>query len=241
MNQLWSPAEANEVERELERFLVECVPKMDKVHRTFTDGWEGEVKSLGALDLYDPYFKELGNHELMQETASALLGEEAVFTAFEYFSRPPHSDAIGPYHQDNAYFCYEPSQALAFWIPLDDVDEDNGGVVYAKGSHEAGLLPHEASGIHGFSQRLVDSDEQLRDYPEIAGVLPRGGCTIHHCLTAHRSGPNTTNSRRRAIVADYKTAGAEESKSLRTKLERERDELLKRVAERANATEAADQ
>ena len=209
MKQLWSPAEADEVERELERFLVECVPKMDKVHRTFTDGWEGEVKSLGALDLYDPYFKELGNHELMQETASALLGEEAVFTAFEYFSRPPHSDAIGPYHQDNGYFCYEP--------------------------------PHEASGIHGFSQRLVDSDEQLRDYPEIAGVLPRGGCTIHHCLTAHRSGPNTTNSRRRAIVADYKTAGAEESKSLRAKLERERDELLRRVAERANATEAADQ
>lgn len=168
------------------------------------------------------------------------LGEEAVFTVFEYFSRPPHSDSIGPYHQDNGYFCYEPPQALAFWIPLDDVDEDNGGVVYAKGSHEAGLLPHEASGIHG-SQRLVDSDEQLRDYPEIAGVLPRGGCTIHHCLTAHRSGPNTTNSRRRAIVADYKTAGAEESKSLRAKLERERDELLRRVAERANATEAADQ
>ena len=134
LDRLWSPAEVQEVETELERFLVECVPRMEKVHKTFTEGWQGEVKSLGGLDLYDGYFKELGNHPLMRQLASSLLGDEALFVAIEFFSRPPGSDAIGPYHQDNGYFCYQPAEALAFWIALDDVDAQNGGVVYARGS-----------------------------------------------------------------------------------------------------------
>ena len=230
LDQLWTPDETAEIETEMERFLVDCVPSMQKPHKVFTDGREGEVKNLGSIDKYDPYFRELSNHRPMSEIASALLGEEAIFLAFEYFSRPPRSEAVGPYHQDNGYFCYEPPEALAFWIPpLDDVDQENGGVVYARGSHNAGLLPHTASGIHGFSQRLVDAEKQLEGYDEVVGVLPRGGCAIHDCLTAHRSGPNKTARRRRAIVADYRTANAVESKPLRRKLERDRDELLKKV------------
>ena len=229
LDQLWSPDETALIEQELDRFLVECVPRMDKVHRTFTDGWEGELKSLGALDRYDDFFRDLLDHAVMREIASTLLGDEVLCTAYEFFSRPPGSDAVGPWHQDNGYMCYEPAEALAFWIALDDVDERNGGVVYARGSHEAGLLPHEASGIHGFSQRLAEAECQLREFPEVVGALPRGGCAIHHCLTAHRSGPNLTDRRRRALVADYRTAKAVESEPLREKLERERDELLKRV------------
>ena len=234
LDRLWSPAEVQEVETELERFLVECVPRMEKVHKTFTEGWKGEVKSLGGLDLYDGYFKELGNHPLMRQIASSLLGDEALFVAIEFFSRPPGSDAIGPYHQDNGYFCYQPAEALAFWIALDDVDAQNGGVVYARGSHRGGLLPHQALGIHGFSQQVAEAGEQLQGYEEIVGVLPRGGCSVHHCLTAHRSGPNPTQRPRRAIVADYRTARAVESQALREQLDGEREKLLKRISQRGN-------
>ena len=102
-------------------------------------------------------------------------------------------------------------------------------VLYARGSHVAGLLPHEASGIQGFSQRMVAPENQLRPYPEVVAAVPRGGCAIHHCLTAHRSGPNVTDRRRRAIVADYRTVAASESEPLRQKVDRERNELLKRL------------
>ena len=43
LDQLWSPDETAEVESELERFMVECVPQMERVHKTFTDGWQGMV------------------------------------------------------------------------------------------------------------------------------------------------------------------------------------------------------
>ena len=34
LDRLWSSAEVQEVETGLERFLVECVPRMEKVHKT---------------------------------------------------------------------------------------------------------------------------------------------------------------------------------------------------------------
>tara|TARA_B100001013_G_scaffold39102_1_gene20862 strand:+ start:58 stop:804 length:747 start_codon:yes stop_codon:yes gene_type:complete len=227
LDQLWTADETTKIESELDRFIVDCVPGMAKTDKWFTNGLEGEIKNLGFLNRYDPYFEELSKHSLMQEIATALLGSKAIFTGHEYFSRPPHSDAIGPYHQDNGYFFYDPPEALAFWIPLDDVNEDNGGVAYAKGSHNAGTLPHEASGIRGFSQQIVDAENQLKGFPEVFGVLPRGGCAIHHCLTAHRSGSNITDRKRRAMVANYKTTSAKESPFLHDKLKRYLDELKK--------------
>ena len=232
IQQLWDPCFSDEVEREFERFVREVVPGMPRDNKVYLSGWDGPLKSLGGMERFDPFFEGLKNRDDLCQIATALLGHQARAFGVEYFGRPPHSDAVAPYHQDNAYFCYEPAEALAFWIPLDHVKAANGGMVYAAGSHTAGLLPHGASGIHGFSQGMVDPDTRLAAFTEVEVEIPRGGCAIHHALTAHRSGPNPTDSERRVLVVDCKTPRTREDNELRARMAAELEQLLKAVGAR---------
>ena len=229
IEQLWTREVIDEVEHEFERFVRDVVPRMRREHKVYIKGWDGPLKSLGPMDPYDAYFKALPLRGDLREIASTLLGHEALACGVEFFNRPPGSVAVAPFHQDNAYFCYTPAEALAFWIPFDHVTQANGGVIYAAGSHHAGLLPHRASGIHGFSQGLVDPDTQLAAHEEVKVEIPRGGCVIHHVLTAHRSGPNPTDAQRRAMVLNYKTPRAVEDPQIKEHMKRELENLLKSV------------
>jgi hypothetical protein len=47
-----------------------------------------------------------------------------------------------PWHQDNGYTFIEPQQYLTLWIPLVDVDEQNGCPWIAPGLHRRGTLEH---------------------------------------------------------------------------------------------------
>ncbi len=47
-----------------------------------------------------------------------------------------------PWHQDNGYTFIEPQQYLTLWIPLVDVDEENGCPWIAPGWHKRGTLEH---------------------------------------------------------------------------------------------------
>ena len=52
-----------------------------------------------------------------------------------------------PWHQDEAY--WEPSlsyHAVGAWMPLDDVDVDNGCLWFVPGSHRGEVLPHHHLG-----------------------------------------------------------------------------------------------
>jgi hypothetical protein len=217
----------DELDSALTRFLEHIAPTMKKTERVHFSGWDGPVKSLGQMEDYDPFFAELPKRAEFLEIASALLVGEAIPFGVEYFARPPRNDAIAPSHQDNGYFCYKPPESLAFWIAVDEVTETNGGIGYASGSHRAGDLEHEFSGIHGFTQGLTDPEAQLAGYEEVMVELPAGGCAIHHSLCAHRSGPNPTDRNRRAIVLDYRTARAQRDQPRKDRQDAAVKKLLK--------------
>jgi hypothetical protein len=55
------------------------------------------------------------------------------------FKMPGDSKAT-PWHQDLVYWPMNESGALSLWLPLDDVDENNGCMMFVPGSHRAGKL-----------------------------------------------------------------------------------------------------
>ena len=88
------------------------------------------------------------------------------------------------------------------WIALDVVDEENGCLRYAAGSHRDGLRPHGASEVLGFSQGLQDwgpADEQR----EVMRTLQPGDMLAHHSLTVHRADANKSDRTRRALGLVY--------------------------------------
>ena len=159
-----------------------------------------------------------------------MLGEDVVCKTVEYFNKPPKIGKPTPPHQDGYYFMLDPQQAVTMWLALEKVDEENGCVKYVKGSHLKGMRAHGRTTTLGFSQQIVDfgTEEDMKN--EIAFPANPGDLLVHHSLTIHRAGANTTTNRtRKAMGLIYWGLSAKEDKEAK---ERYMQQLAK---ERENA------
>ncbi|HVN00526.1 MAG TPA: phytanoyl-CoA dioxygenase family protein [Caulobacteraceae bacterium] len=100
------------------------------------------------------------------------------------------------WHQDTGYAFTEPQAYLTLWVPLVDVDEENGCPWIAPGLHRLGTLEHWRTDI-GYAC--------LEDF---AGALPvpakAGDAVVFSSLTPHRTGPNLKlGTVRKAYVLQY--------------------------------------
>jgi ectoine hydroxylase-related dioxygenase (phytanoyl-CoA dioxygenase family) len=106
-----------------------------------------------------------------------------------------------PWHQDNGYTFIVPQQYLTLWIPLVDVDAENGCPWIAPGVHRGGTLEHWVTGL-GY--------KCLEDVPDAVCVPGKAGDVIaFSSLAPHRTGPNLkTGSVRKAYILQYAPDGA---------------------------------
>jgi ectoine hydroxylase-related dioxygenase (phytanoyl-CoA dioxygenase family) len=101
-----------------------------------------------------------------------------------------------PWHQDNGYTFIEPQQYLTLWLPLVDVDEENGCPWIAPGRHRLGTLEHWLTPV-GY--------KCLRDVPDAVPVPAKAGdAIVFSSLTPHRTGPNLkAGTVRKAYILQY--------------------------------------
>ena len=106
-----------------------------------------------------------------------------------------------PWHQDNGYTFIEPQQYLTLWIPLVDVDEENGCPWIAPGLHRLGTLAHEVSPVGLFC---------FKDAPRLAPAPARAGdIVVLSSLAPHRTGPNfNVGTVRKVYILQYAPDGA---------------------------------
>jgi len=106
-------------------------------------------------------------------------------------------------HQDGAYFNSD-KNIITFWIPLQDVSEENSCMYYKVGSHKQGLREHTKSGttirtrtgVTGYS--LECYDEPLEDFEAVPMKL--GDVLLHDQYTLHYSSTNHSNEKRMALT-----------------------------------------
>lgn len=197
------------LQTELDRYIREIVPSLPQGDAFFVDRARPEtLKQLQHMDV-DPFFRDYARNSRWCELAQRLLGEPASCDAPEWFDKPPGTQHETPPHQDNFYFCLRPPQVITMWLALDPVDEENGGLCYLPGSHRRGIRPHAASAMIGFSQAIVDYDEQDRA-AEVRVKLSPGDLVVHHGETIHRADPNRSATRhRRALAMVFRGASAQ--------------------------------
>lgn len=199
--------EIDELDREVNRYIHNVLPNVPRTHKVYESGWSGALKHFSRLELYDDYFKRFFDRTSTVELAETCLGTPVEPVTSELFYKPAHVGGAALYHQDNAYFNYLSPYGLVVWIAMDDVTLENGAVHFARGSHRLGDLPHDETGVALFTKALGPTLDP-EQHPEVPAILERGDASVHHFLTAHRSGPNRTDKNRRGFVLDYKAQNA---------------------------------
>ncbi len=214
-----SPEEIEVLNDNLRRFIREVKPAMSPNHYFYEDKNDvATLKQMQDLEKYDSYFKAMAVNSRFETIAKTLLGEDVICKTVEYFNKPPRIGKSTPPHQDGYYFMLNPQQALTMWLALEKVDEENGCVKYVRGSHLNGMRAHGRSSTLGFSQHIVDfgTEDDLKN--EMAFPANPGDLLVHHALTIHRAGPNTTADRtRKALGLIYWGESAKEDKEAKEK------------------------
>ena len=183
--------------------IIERLPQLDE--RTAFYEIPGDPETIMRLQHFVQYDQELGNlaqSEKLVGLANDLLEDVAIPESSQWFAKPPIVGKVTPPHQDGFYFKLEPSEALTFWIALDEIDEGNGCIRYLPGSHLRGYRPHAMSNVMGFSRGITDYGEAALAAERVILASP-GDLVIHHCMIVHRADSNPSDRLRRAMGVVY--------------------------------------
>jgi len=116
----------------------------------------------------------------------------------------PQDSKPTPWHQDMPYWPMKEPGALSMWLTLDDVDENNGCMMFVPGSHRLGKL----QGINFTEpQNLFDYVEGQATNQPVKVPMKAGSCTFHHGLTFHYAHANRTDRPRRVLAVIYMPDG----------------------------------
>ena len=147
----------------------------------------------------DPRLLALASDPTIVDVVRRLCGTQDV-SMFQDMAllKPPGGGREKPWHQDNAYFNYEPGTPIVgVWIALDDATVDNGCMHVLPGTHVEGPIPH-------FKRRDWQLCDTSIDHARDTSIpLPPGGALFFHGLLHHGTPANLTSTRRRAVQLHY--------------------------------------
>jgi ectoine hydroxylase-related dioxygenase (phytanoyl-CoA dioxygenase family) len=149
-----------------------------------------------------PVLRAFAAHPAICEVCQDLIGDDVRLYWDQSVYKKSGKPQEFPWHQDNGYTFVEPQQYLTFWIPLVDVDVDNGCPWIAPGMHRLGTLAHRATPIG-----LVCLEDAPNAVPAPAKA---GDVIVFSSLAPHRTGPNLKlGTVRKAYILQYAPDGAE--------------------------------
>ena len=148
-----------------------------------------------------PVLKAFAAHPVLKDVCHDLIGDEVRLYWDQSVYKKSGKPQEFPWHQDNGYTFIEPQQYVTCWIPLVDVDEENGCPWIAPGLHRLGTFSHWPTPI---------GLKCLEDAPDAVSAPARAGdIIVFSSLAPHRTGPNLkAGSIRKAYILQYAPDGA---------------------------------
>jgi ectoine hydroxylase-related dioxygenase (phytanoyl-CoA dioxygenase family) len=161
----------------------------------------GTITFTAHLVRFSPVLRNFAAHPVFKDVCHDLIGDDVRLYWDQSVYKKTGKAQEFPWHQDNGYTFVEPQQYLTFWIPLVDVDEENGCPWIAPGLHRLGTLSHWQTEI---GLKCLERATNPVSVPARAG-----DAIIFSSLTPHRTGPNLKSGTvRKAYILQYAPEGA---------------------------------
>jgi len=142
-------------------------------------------------------------HSRFAEIALALTGENAVRLFHDHaLLKMPGDSKPTAWHQDLTYWPIEGNGALSIWIALDDVDENNGCMMFVPKSRNVGKLT-SIDLNHPEDLMEFAKGTEVESTKPVTVRMKAGSCTFHDALTFHYAFANITDKPRRAHSIIY--------------------------------------
>ena len=183
--------------------LQESIADLAKIDRTLV----GRLYNAGPRLLP---VHQLAVDSRMVELAKLMIGTALIASSDINAMRidlPNEDKYLFQWHQDYPYVL-DSLDGIVFWVPLQDVDQENGWLTLAVGSHQHGLLkmavsdPDNRANNRTKSMRIADPSITDR-YTKVQLPLKFGDALVFNTLLLHASSPNRSAHARCTLQFRY--------------------------------------
>jgi hypothetical protein len=154
-----------------------------------------------------PLAHRIGSDPRILDVVEGILGPDIMIYAVEFFIKEPNTRQIVSMHQDLTYWGLGAVDGLVTaWLSLSPATPASGCMNFVKGSHKNAILEHEDTfDPNNLLSRGQEVKVAVAEKDKHPIEIHPGQISLHHGLTIHGSGPNTTDDRRIAAVIRYCT------------------------------------
>ena len=135
----------------------------------------------------------------MEDITRNILGDNVYLFLEQYVVKAADKGMKFSWHQDSGYVTQKHEPYLSCWMPLDDVNEENG-TVYLLSYDEAGTRTRID---HVLEKGTNDQIGYFGENPGVPAILNKGDIALFSSVCFHRSGSNNTNKSRRVLLMQY--------------------------------------
>lgn len=156
-------------------------------------------------EISDSYLDVVTNSRIPDMIAD-LIGANVKFHHSKINAKLPGANTEVKWHQDFPFTPHSNDDLVTALLALDDVDETNGPLIAALGSHKAGL----AGLWHDGQFTGVAGERESAAWAKGAKIftMKAGGVCLMHTRAGHSSGPNLGTRPRRLFIAVYSAEDA---------------------------------
>ena len=156
------------------------------------------VRKVWRFVAHEPRLRAAAENTYLLAVCRRLLGVEVNLLQDMALLKPARRGSEKPWHQDAAYFHYEPVDGvIGTWTALDPATAENGCMHVIPGSHRAGPQAH----YHDRDCQLPD--EAVAVEADVMAPLPPGATLFFNALLHHGTPPNQSDARRWALQFHY--------------------------------------
>ncbi|WP_420862629.1 phytanoyl-CoA dioxygenase family protein [Algirhabdus cladophorae] len=154
-----------------------------------------------------PSSYDIGVNERILDAVEGVLGPDILLYSVEFLTKEAHTKQVVTMHQDLTYWGMGEIDGLTTaWLALSPATPESGCMDFVQASHKNPILPHEDTfDKDNLLSRGQEIAVDIADEDKVAVVLQPGEISLHHGLTIHGSGPNTSDDRRIGCVIRYAT------------------------------------
>ena len=155
-----------------------------------------------------PEANSLISSDILRRINNLIKNKNVELKVTELHVQLPKCEKIPP-HQDNFYHCVDYDKSLKILIPLQEMDLNNGGLIYADIQYDYPILKHNPSSIPGFSSFISESEYFKKNFKETNYIYKLGDCSYHFGNSIHRSIGNKTNLETLFLVFRFEVKNSE--------------------------------
>lgn len=154
-----------------------------------------------------PLAAKIGADPRILDVVEGILGPDILVYGVEFFIKEPNTTQIVSMHQDLTYWGLGAIDGLVtMWLALSEATMTSGCMEFARTSHKNPILPHmDTFDDNNLLSRGQEVQVDVAAEDRVAIELQPGQISLHHGLTIHGSGPNTSDDRRIAAVVRFCT------------------------------------